>query len=167
MVKNENSNNILDNMDKKDEKAVLSCIIPAVDISGSGELCVYIWFDKEESEEAKRAGYFPKPVYDDRTDSHGTCFSFKLEECIQLYVDEFNDSQATHYLQQLKQVHHDIPYKNFNARYPVHDNPILLASILEKEAAKIRQYVAKYLRSEYEVNEETLEVKIIESKVKH
>ena len=27
MVKNENSNNILDNMDKKDEKAVLSCII--------------------------------------------------------------------------------------------------------------------------------------------
>jgi hypothetical protein len=167
MVKSENSNNILDNMDKQDEKSVLSCIIPAVDISGSGELFVYIWFDKEESEEARCAGYSPKLVYDDTTDTHGTCFSFTLEECIQLFVDGFNDSQATHYLQQLKQVHHDVPYKNFNAPYPVCDNPIVLASILEKEAAKIRQDVAKYLNSEYKVDEETLEVTIVEPKVKH
>ncbi len=47
------------------------------------------------------------------------------------------------------------------------DNPTVLASIFEKEAAKIRRYEARRLYSEHEVNEETLETKEILPKIRH
>ena len=47
------------------------------------------------------------------------------------------------------------------------NNPIVLASILEKEAVKIRQKEAEHIHSKHEVDPKTLETKEIEPKSRH
>jgi len=158
---------MMDYEDKKDIKDALHCIHPYVDIRGNGDLIVYVWFDKELYEDSVEGGCPPEDMYDEIHDRHGMKITYKLEDCIQLYLEEFGDEQTTHWIQQVKQVHRGIPYKNFDAPYPMEDNPTVLASIFEKEAAKIRQREAGRMYSETEVNEETLETKEILPKIRH
>jgi len=145
----------------------LHCLGLYVDITGNGDLVVYAWFDRELYEDSVSEGYPPEDMYDEVRDRHGIKFTYKLKDCIELYLDEFGSEQATHWFQQVKQVYRGIPYKNFDAPYPMKNNPIVLASILEKEAVKIRQKEAEHIHSKHEVDPKTLETKEIEPKSRH
>ena len=148
-------------------KDALHCLGLYVDVRGNGDLVVYAWFDRELYEDSVREGYPPEDMYDEIGDRAGIKFTYKLENCIELYLDEFRSEQATHWFQQVKQVYRGIPYKNFDAPYPMKNNPIVLASILEKEAIKIRQKEAEHIHSKHEVDPKTLETKEIEPESRH